>query len=78
MWLELGVPKTDNVPSADTPPRVWLNMEHVVRVEITESGRLTARVITTKPGGSDLTIFYDEDAKTIKEFLNDTKTKKKK
>ena len=77
MWLELGIPK-DNTPSNDIPPRIWLNMEHVVRIEFIESTKLTARVITTKPGGSDLTIFYGDDAETIRDFLNESKTRKRK
>lgn len=48
----------------------YLNMDHIVRVEfLQDSNRETVTLISTKPGGSDRTILYDEDAKIIKNWL---------
>ena len=60
MWLELG--------------NIWLNTDHLVRVEfVTTNNALTATLITTKPGGSDRTFMTGEDAQKLKTFFEDTK-----
>jgi hypothetical protein len=61
MWLELGKERPGGVPQNN--PRIWVNTDHIVRVEfIGEGAVLAATVISTKPGGSDRTIFKGDDA----------------
>ena len=61
MWLELGKERPGSVPQNN--PRTWVNTDHIVRVEfIVEGAALAATVISTKPGGSDRTIFKGDDA----------------
>ena len=69
MWLELGKERPGGVPQNN--PRIWINTEHIVRVEFLQEGPvLTATVISTKPGGSDRTIFKGDDAERIRLALN--------
>ena len=57
MWLKLS--------------SFYLNMDHIVRVELVQdSNRETVTLISTKPGGSDRTILHDQDAKIIKAWLD--------
>lgn len=57
MWLKLS--------------NSYLNMNHIVRVELTQdTNRESVTLISTKPGGSDRTILFDEDAKIIKNWLS--------
>jgi hypothetical protein len=60
MWLELG--------------NVWVNTSHLVRVEFCENdqnsgGKFAATLTTVKPGGSDRTFVYDDDARKLKKVL---------
>lgn len=56
MWLKLST--------------FYLNMNHIVRVELTQdANRDSVTLISTKPGGSDRTILFDEDARIIKSWL---------
>jgi len=69
MWLELGKERPGGVPQNN--PRIWVNTDHIVRVEFTQEGpMLTATVISTKPGGSDRTIFKGDDAERLRLALN--------
>ena len=61
MWIELGIPR----PGAVHPEiKTWINTDHIVRIEFMQNG--DASVITTKPGGSDKTMFRGDDAQRIK------------
>lgn len=65
MWIELGIPRPGVVPA--TANRVWVNTDHIVRAEfLMEGDNLTVTVVSTKPGGSDRTVFSGDDAKRIK------------
>lgn len=67
MWIELGIARPGpNVQ--DKPQNVWINTDHIVRVEfMQDSGQpLTATVTTTKPGGSDRSVYKGDDAERIK------------
>jgi hypothetical protein len=66
MWLELGKERPGGVPQNN--PRIWVNMDHIVRVEFLPDG--SAVVISTKPGGSDRSIFRGDDAERLKLVLN--------
>ena len=56
MWLELR--------------DAWINTEHLVRVDFTtDEGRFKATLITVKPGGSDRSFLYDDDASKLKAVL---------
>jgi len=69
MWLELGKERPGGVPQNN--PRIWVNTDHIVRVEFIQEGAvLTATVISTKPGGSDRTIFKGDDAERLRLALN--------
>jgi len=69
MWLELGKERPGGVPQNN--PRIWVNTDHIVRVEFIQEGAvLTATVISTKPGGSDRTIFKGDDAERLRLTLN--------
>lgn len=62
MWLELSVG--------------WINTEHLVRVEFaTEESKLKATLITVKPGGSDRTFVYEDDARKLQAMLESTREK---
>lgn len=57
MWLELT-------------NEVWINSEFFVKAEFAISNGQEAVTLTSiKPGGSDRSIYYDEDARKIKEML---------
>lgn len=65
MWVELGKERPGGVPQNN--PRIWINMDHIVRVEFTQEGPvLTASVISTKPGGSDKSVFRGDDAERLR------------
>lgn len=66
MWLELGKERPGGVPQNN--PRIWVNMDHIVRVEFLPDG--SAAVISTKPGGSDRSIFRGDDVERLKLVLN--------
>jgi hypothetical protein len=69
MWLELGRERPGST-SQNNNARIWYNTDHIVRVEfIPEGTNLTATVISTKPGGSDRTIFKGDDAQRILQAL---------
>jgi len=69
MWLELGKERPGGVPQNN--PRIWINMDHIVRVEFTQEGPvLTASVISTKPGGSDKSVFRGDDAERLRLVMN--------
>lgn len=72
MWLELVYPKpgSNQINSSTVHSSIWINFEHVVRVEfLQESNILVATVITTKPGGSDRSVYKGEDAEVIRDFF---------
>ena len=69
MWLELGKQRP-GVVLQDPQPIIWINTDHIVRVEFIEEGALTATVTSTKPGGSDRTIFRGDDAERLRRALN--------
>ena len=70
MWIELGIPRPGNIP-APSSSRIWVNTDHIVRAEfLTEGSKLTATVITTKPGGSDRSIFNGDDAERLRLALD--------
>jgi len=65
MWLELS--------------EAWINTDHLVRVEFTNKGLqqeavqpcwLKATLITIKPGGSDRTFVYNDDASKLQTAIN--------
>lgn len=69
MWIELGVIRPGVVLPQST--RTWVNTDHIVRVEfLTEGNKLTATVTSTKPGGSDRTIFQGDDAERLRLAMN--------
>ena len=69
MWLELGKERPGGVPQNN--PRIWINMDHIVRVEFTQEGpSLVASVISTKPGGSDKSVFRGDDAERLRLVMN--------
>lgn len=71
MWIELGIPRPGTVQNP--VQRTWVNLDHVARVEfLQEGGKLTATVITTKPGGSDRSIFQGDDAERLKLALSES------
>jgi len=48
----------------------WINMSHMVRVEIkTEGGKKIATFYSTKTGGQDRTFVEGADADTVEAFL---------
>lgn len=62
MWLELS--------------NAWINTDHLVRVEfVTEESQLKATLTTIKPGGSDRTFVYDDDARKLQTMLESTRDK---
>lgn len=64
MWIELGKERPGGVPQNN--PQIWVNTDHIVRVEFMQEGSvLTATVTSTKPGGSDRTIFKGDDAQRL-------------
>lgn len=68
MWVELGMPK----PGVTVHPlqTTWINTDHIARVEfLEENGRISATVTTTKPGGSDRSMYQGEDAEKLREAL---------
>ena len=70
MWLELGKERPGSV-SQDAQPIIWINTDHIVRVEFIQEGAvLTATVTSTKPGGSDRTVFKRDDAERLRIALN--------
>ena len=73
MWLELGKERPGGVPQNN--PRIWVNTDHMVRVEFTQEGpKFTAIVISTKPGGSDRSVFAGDDAERLRLALNIERT----
>jgi hypothetical protein len=73
MWIKLGVERpgvVSQVPSKLT----WINTDHIVRVEFEQSGNETVATVTsTKPGGSDRTIFKGDDAERLRLTLEHIK-----
>lgn len=70
MWIELGILRPGSIPTASSS-RIWVNTDHIVRAEfLSEGSKLTATVITTKPGGSDRTIFNGDDAERLRLALD--------
>lgn len=66
MWIELGIPRPGVAPAVSSN-RIWVNTEHIVRAEfLAEGDNLTVTVVSTKPGGSDRTVFQGDDAKRLK------------
>jgi hypothetical protein len=72
MWIELGIVRPGST-SQEKPPNIWINTDHIVRVEFVQDSNkpLTATVITTKPGGSDRSVFTGDDAERIKLSLQE-------
>lgn len=70
MWIELGIPRPGTAPAASSS-RIWVNTDHIVRAEfLTEGDKLTVTVVSTKPGGSDRTIFQGDDAERLRLALH--------
>ena len=73
MWIELGIERTVNTQPSQN--RIWINTDHVVRVEFIQEGNINvATVTTTKPGGSDRTILRGDDAERLKLALINERT----
>jgi hypothetical protein len=73
MWIELGIERPGNTQPSQN--RIWINTDHVVRVEFIQEGNINvATVTTTKPGGSDRTIFRGDDAERLKLALINERT----
>jgi len=65
MWIELGKERPNGF--VINKNRTWINTDTIVRVEFLEENNvLTATVVTTKPGGSDRTLYRGDDASRIK------------
>lgn len=69
MWIELGIARPGS--NSNDIQNVWINTDHIVRVEFTQD---TATVISTKPGGSDRSIYKGDDAQRIRLALNKERT----
>ena len=67
MWIELGKKRPGE---SQDEPIIWINTDHIVRVEFMQENQLTATVTSTKPGGSDRTIFRGDDAERLRLLLN--------
>jgi len=70
MWIELGIPRPGTIPVASSS-RIWVNTDHIVRAEfLSEGDKLTVTVVSTKPGGSDRTVFQGDDAERLRMALD--------
>lgn len=72
MFVELGIPRPGS--NDTTQNRVWYNISQIVRVDVVyDKNKVTATVISVKPGGSDRSIFENDDALRIIEAIKQNK-----
>ncbi len=72
MFVELGIPRPGSNDVSQN--RTWFNINHIVRVDVVyEKNKVVATVTSVKPGGSDRSIYENDDALRILEAIKQNK-----